>query len=113
LPGYFLRTLEQAGQVLDAVNNPRLKIMFDCYHVFTQSGDLLEHFSRYVDKIGHIQIAAAEQRAEPFPGTLDYGILLPQFQALGYEGAFGCEYRPNSKTEAGLSWRDQFSTLGG
>jgi len=113
LPGYFLRTLAQAGQVLDAINNPRLKIMFDCYHVFIQSGDLLEHFSRYVDKIGHIQIAAAEQRAEPFPGALDYGVLLPQFQALGYQGAFGCEYCPKSKTEAGLSWRDQFSTLGG
>ena len=62
LPGYFLRTLEQAGQVLDAINNPRLKIMFDCYHVFIQSGDLLEHFSRYVDKIGHIQIAGRAAR---------------------------------------------------
>ena len=109
LPGYFLSTLDQASTVLKEITNPRLKILFDCYHVFTQSGDVLKNFAAHSDRIGHVQIAAAEARAEPFPGELDYSFLLPRFQALGYDGAFGCEYRPKSITEAGLSWRDQFS----
>jgi len=108
LPGYFLKTVTQAAQVLDVINNPRLKIMFDCYHVFTQTGDVLKTFAKYVDKIGHVQISAAELRAEPFKGVLDYSLLLPQFQALGYQGPLGCEYRPKTKTADGLRWRDQF-----
>ena len=108
LSGYFLKSLTQAAQILDGINNPRLKIMFDCYHVFRQSGDVLKNFAKYVDKIGYVQISAAELRAEPFKGALDYSFLLPQFQALGYKGPLGCEYRPKNKTEDGLSWRDQF-----
>jgi hydroxypyruvate isomerase len=53
-----------------------------------------------------VQIAAAEGRAEPFLGTLDYAALLPKFKKLGYAGAFGCEYRPTGKTEDSLSWRN-------
>ncbi|MGH1484321.1 MAG: hydroxypyruvate isomerase family protein [Geminicoccales bacterium] len=106
LPGYFLRTVEQAGDVLSDIGHPRLKIMFDCYHVFRESGTLLEPFHRHVHSIGHVQIASAEGRAEPFPGALDYGTLLPAFQDAGYTGLFGGEYRPRTTTEDGLTWRD-------
>ena len=112
LPGYFLNNLAQAAQVLNAIRNPRLKILFDCYHVLKQSGDLVGNFTTFADQIGHVQIAAAEARGEPFPGELDYTMLLPKFQSLGYIGPFGCEYRPKNTTEAGLSWRDKFMRPG-
>ncbi len=108
LPGYFLRTINQAATIVDKINHPRLKIMFDCYHIYRESGDLVKNFADHADKIGHIQIAAAENRAEPFPGALDYNDILPEFKRLGYQGAFGCEYRPSSSTEGGLAWRDPF-----
>lgn len=108
LPGYFLRTIDQAAAIIDKVHHPRLKIMFDCYHVYKESGDLVENFANHADKVGHIQIAAAENRAEPFPGVLDFNHIVPEFKRLGYRGAFGCEYRPASSTESGLSWRDPF-----
>ena len=108
LPGYFLRTINQAATILDKINHPRLKIMFDCYHIYRESGDLVKNFADHADKIGHIQIAAAENRAEPFPGALDYSDILPEFKRLGYQGAFGCEYRPSSSTEGGLAWRNPF-----
>ena len=34
LPGYFLRTIKQAATIVDKINHPRLKIMFDCYHIY-------------------------------------------------------------------------------
>ena len=108
LHGYFLNNLLQAAYVLDAIGNPRLEILFDCYHVLKQSGELVENFTAFVDQIAHVQIAAAEAREEPFRGELDYTMLLPKFQALGYFGPFGCEYRPKTTTEVGLRWRDQF-----
>ncbi|MYH58085.1 MAG: TIM barrel protein [Boseongicola sp. SB0675_bin_26] len=108
LPGYFLRTVEQAAEVLSDIGHPRLKIMFDCYHVFRESGDLFANFSAHAGNIGHVQIAAAESRAEPFPGVIDYGDLLPAMRSCGYAGRIGCEYRPVGPTEDGLSWRDAF-----
>ena len=108
LPGYFLRTISQAAGVIKQINHPRLKIMFDCYHIYRESGDLIKNFSAHVNYIGHVQIAALAERAEPFPGVLDYSSILREFRALGYKGAFGCEYRPKSKTEDGLGWRKQF-----
>ena len=108
LPGYFLRSISQAAEVIKQINHPRLKIMFDCYHIYRESGDLIKNFSAYANNIGHVQIAAIEERAEPFLGVLDYSFVLPKLKALGYDGAFGCEYRPKSKTEDGLIWRKQF-----
>ncbi len=105
VPGYFLRTIEQAADILSEVDSPRLKILFDCYHIHRESGDVSGRFTSHADKIGHVQIAAAEKRAEPFPGALDYCALLPEFQTRGYSGPFGCEYRPTGKTETGLAWR--------
>ena len=108
LSGYFLRTIDQAAAIIDKIDHPRLKIMFDCYHIYKESGDLVKNFADHADKIGHVQIAAAENRAEPFPGALNYSDILPEFKRLGYQGAFGCEYRPSSSTEGGLGWRDPF-----
>ena len=108
LSGYFLRTIDQAAAIIDKINHPRLKIMFDCYHIYTESADLVKNFADHADKIGHVQIAAAENRAEPFPGALNYSDILPEFKRLGYQGAFGCEYRPSGSTEGGLGWRDPF-----
>ena len=106
LPGYFLRRIVQTADVLREMNHPRLKIMFNCYLVFRETGDLVDSFSAHADKIGHVQIAATEGRPEPFLGAIDYAFLLPEFQKLGYAGAFGCEYRPTGKTEDSVSWRN-------
>ena len=108
LSGYFLRTIDQAAAIIDKIDHPRLKIMFDCYHIYKESGDLVKNFADHADKIGHVQIAAAENRAEPFAGALNYSDILPEFKRLGYQGAFGCEYRPSGSTEGGLGWRDPF-----
>ncbi|WP_299848484.1 TIM barrel protein [uncultured Roseovarius sp.] len=107
LPGFFLRTIDQAAGILAQVNHPRLKILFDCYHIHRESGDVPKLFRAHAGQIGHVQIAAAENRAEPFAGALEYQTLLADFQACGYAGPFGCEYRPATTTEAGLSWRAQ------
>ena len=44
LPGYFLRTIDQAAAIIDTIDHPRLKIMFDCYHIYKESGDLVKNF---------------------------------------------------------------------
>lgn len=105
-PGYFLRSLFQAADILSQINHPRLKILFDCYHIHAEGGDVAALFTAHAARIGHVQIAAAEQRGPPYPGALDYAALLPGFRAAGYTGAFGCEYRPKGATGDSLGWRE-------
>ncbi|MCB2109529.1 hydroxypyruvate isomerase family protein [Albidovulum sp.] len=111
-PAYFLHDLDQALAILAEVAHPRLKILFDCYHIETQHGDCLARFRAAAGQVGHVQIASIPTREEPDRGTLDYATLLPAMRAAGYAGAFGCEYRPHAQTgagtEAGLGWMRAF-----
>lgn len=108
IPGYFLHSLDQACRVLDEIGHPRLKIMFDCFHIEMAHGALIDRFRACAAQVGHVQIASVPARAEPETGpdaALDYGVILPALRQAGYGGMFGCEYRPATTTDAGLGWR--------
>ena len=73
-PGYFLRTTDQACDVISDADRPNLKIMFDCYHVGRTEGDVLTRLGDLLPLIGHIQFAAVPDRGPPGRGELDYDV---------------------------------------
>lgn len=103
-PGYFLRTTDQALDIIAAVGAPNIKLMFDCYHIQIMQGDLMHRLQTHLNAIGHIQIAAVPDRREPDHGEIDYREILRFIDAIGYDRPIGAEYRPAATTEAGLSW---------
>ena len=103
IPGYFLNSLDQAAGIIAEVGHPRLKILFDCYHVETEHGGCLDRFLAVAPLVGHVQIASVPGRNEPTVGALDYARLLPRMRGAGYVGAFGCEYRPLVAPDAMLA----------
>lgn len=103
-PGYFLQTTDQAAAILDRLGRPGVRMMFDCYHVEMQEGDILARFRRHRDRIGHVQFAQAPGRGAPVGGGIDFGALFPALRAAGYDGYFGAEYRPAGRTEDSLGW---------
>ncbi len=105
-PGYFLRTLDQALDIVEAAQLPRLRIMFDCYHMQIEGGDLLARLRNHLPMIGHVQIAAVPDRGEPDRGEVDFAWLLPRMAEAGYEGWIGAEYRPRASTAEGLGWME-------
>jgi hydroxypyruvate isomerase len=108
VPGYFLRTSEQAAGIIAELGRGNVKILFDCYHTQISEGDLLRRFERLQPVIGHVQIAAVPSRAEPDEGEVAYERLLASFEAAGYAGFIGAEYRARSTEEEGLAWMDRF-----
>ena len=81
IPGYFLSSLDQAADILGEVGHPRLKILFDCYHVETEHGGCIDRFLAVAPVVGHVQIASVPGRNEPTEGALDYADLLPAHAA--------------------------------
>ncbi len=103
-PGYFLRTTDQAREIIAALALPNLRLMFDCYHVGRTEGDVLTRFEALMPIIGHVQIAAVPDRGPPDHGELDYGIVLPGIARLGWGRPIGAEYKVAGRTEDSLAW---------
>lgn len=108
-PGYFLDGLPLARAVIEAVSLPGLRVMFDCYHLQRVQGNLVQAATDNLDIVGHVQFAAVPDRAEPDHGEVDYAWLLPRLAAMGYDGFFGAEYKPQT---AEFSWLRRFRNLG-
>jgi len=104
VPGYFLSDCESAASIIAECGGEGIRIMYDCYHMQIMRGDLLRQAERWMDLIGHIQLAAVPDRGEPGRGEVDYDWLLPALRDAGYRGCFGAEYRPRGTTSEGLGW---------
>lgn len=100
VPGYFLSSLYQAADIADTLNNPRLKLLFDLYHVRAIGYGWVEVVRDLMPFIGHVQLSGWPDRDEPQLASSMIGMLA----ALGYRGDFGAEYRPRASVEEGLGW---------
>ena len=86
-----------------------VKVMFDCYHTQIMQGDLIRRLETQVPLIGHVQIAAVPDRAEPDHGEVNYPEICRALDRMGYEGWIGAEYKPRGRTEDGLGWLSAWS----
>lgn len=112
VPGYFLASVPQAMELIDELELPGLRLMFDCYHVARIHGDVLGMFTGCAPRVGHVQFASVPDRAEPDHGEVDYRRLLPALVEAGWNGPFGAEYRPAATTTDGLSWLHEWRRTG-
>ncbi|MEI2417685.1 TIM barrel protein [Orrella sp. JC864] len=103
-PGYFLRSVEQAAQVIESQGLDSLRIMFDCYHTQIEEGDVITRLRRHFGKLGHIQIAGVPARGEPDRGELNYTEILRELRQLGWSGHIGAEYKPSGASAQSLAW---------
>jgi hydroxypyruvate isomerase len=106
MPGYFYSTLGEVADLMDAIDRPNLRLMFDVYHVAVAEGNILTKLDRHLPRIGHVQIAAVPSRAEPDEGEVCYRAVFEALDRLGYAGWVGCEYKPRAGTQDGLRWTE-------
>ena len=67
-------------------------------------GELSKTIENNLAKIAHFQIADNPGRNEPGTGEINYGYLFNLLDRRGYMGWIGCEYKPATTTQDGLSW---------
>ena len=103
-PDYFLRSTDQAINIMNEVNASNLQLMFDCYHVGRNEGDVVTRFKALQPVIGHVQFASVPTRGAPDQGELNYAFVFREIDAAGWAKPLGAEYKPGGSTEATLGW---------
>jgi hydroxypyruvate isomerase len=103
-PGYFGDDVERCIDLVKQVDSPRMKLLFDVYHVQVMNGDVIRRIQQYHEYIGHYHVAGVPGRGEldetqelNFPAVM--GVIL----ATGYTGFVSQEFIP--------TWTDKLAAL--
>lgn len=107
-PGYFLSSTSQARLIIDELGRENIALMFDCYHVQLNEGDLTHRLKDLMPVIGHIQFASVPDRGSPDHGEIDYKYLFRVISDLGFQSPLGAEYKLTGSTELTLGWMSKF-----
>ncbi|MDR0497321.1 MAG: TIM barrel protein [Treponema sp.] len=92
--GYYLDSSYVAFEIVRAVNNAYVKVLFDCYHMQIMEGNLVNNIKTNIDFIGHFHSAAVPGRHEHNKGETDYPFVIHAAEEAGYDRYFGLEYWP-------------------
>ncbi|MEK0081763.1 hydroxypyruvate isomerase [Benzoatithermus flavus] len=104
IPGFFVRTPDQAARIIAEVGADNLFIQYDFYHQQRTAGELAATFRKHQSRIAHVQIADNPGRHEPGTGEINFPFLFRLLDEAGYRGWIGCEYKPGTTTREGLAW---------
>ncbi len=99
--GNFLAHTQMAAEMTRLINSPKLKILYDVYHMQLNEGCISDTIRDYCDQFGHIHVADAPGRHEPGTGEINYASVFRMLEKYGYTGRIGFELFPlNSTAEA-------------
>ncbi|MGE3247157.1 MAG: hydroxypyruvate isomerase family protein [Beijerinckiaceae bacterium] len=109
---YFVSRADEIVALLEQVDRPNVKLLFDFYHIQIMDGDLLRRMDRHWNHIGHFQFAGVPDRHEPQDCEINYPFLFAEIAQRGWTGFAGAEYRPRGATHEGLGWLSSFQPGG-
>jgi hydroxypyruvate isomerase len=93
-PTIYLDGVTEAFEIVKAVDNPHVKVLYDIYHEQRQFGNLIEKFEAHIDQVGLIHIADVPGRHEPGTGEINYLNIYRRLAELGYKGTIAMEFYP-------------------
>ena len=96
--GNFLKYTQTGAEICRLIDSPRLKLLYDIYHMQINEGCICDTISNYGDQFGHIHVSDAPGRHEPGTGEINYKKVLRHLEARGYRGLVGYELFPLTDT---------------
>ena len=100
--GNFLETTKMGAELVRLIGSPKLKLLYDVYHMQINEGNICDTLQAYIDCIGHVHIADAPGRHEPGTGEIRYAFVLSFLEKLGYQGVVGSELFPKTDTASAV-----------
>jgi hydroxypyruvate isomerase len=91
------------AHVCDMVGSPRVKLLYDIYHMQIMDGDIIHTIQDYHTYFGHYHTAGVPGRHEiDETQELYYPAIVRAIQATGYDGYLGQEFLPAGDPIEGL-----------
>ena len=100
--GYYLDSTYTAFEILKCVDSPKIKLLYDVYHMQVMEGNIIENVTNNIGRIGHFHSAGVPGRNEHFNGETSYPTVLKAIEKTGYDGYFGMEYWPTYDSKKSL-----------
>jgi len=103
-PGYFGDDVDFCVELINRVGSPRMKLLFDIYHVQIMNGDVIRRLRQHKDVIAHIHTAGVPGRGElDEKQELNYPAIMREIVDLRYTGYVAQEFIP--------TWDDKAAAL--
>ena len=101
--GYFLDNSAAGFELVRAVDSPRIKVLYDIYHMQIMEGNIIETLAGNLDVIGHVHVADVPGRHEPGTGELNYANILKALREAGYDKYLGFELDPTVPSDQAMT----------
>jgi hydroxypyruvate isomerase len=98
-PGYFLHGSAAGFDLVRAVGSPRIKLLYDVYHMQVMEGNVTQTLIGNLDLIGHLHVADVPGRHQPGTGELNYANIFAALRRAGYDRYVGFEFEPTVPSE--------------
>jgi hydroxypyruvate isomerase len=94
-PGYMCDRTSWGVEMCKRVNSPRVKLLYDIYHMQIMEGDVIRTIQQNIKHIGHFHTAGNPGRHE-FDETqeMNYIGISKAIAETGYQGYMAHEYTP-------------------
>ena len=103
-PGYFGDDVDFCVELIRQVDSPRMKLLFDIYHVQIMNGDVIRRLRQYKDVIAHYHTAGNPGRGElDEKQEINYPAIMQAILDTGYKGFVAQEFIP--------TWPDKIEAL--
>ena len=99
-PSIYLTRVEEAFDIVRAINSPHVRVLYDFYHQERElpagSGlaPLLSPLHGNIDLLGLVHVADVPGRHAPGTGTIDYPGIYRALEQGGYHGWMAMEFQP-------------------
>ncbi len=101
--GYQGDDLDYVAGIIRRVRSPRVKLLFDVYHVQIMHGDVIRRLEETKDILGHVHTAGNPGRGELDENQeIQYAPIMRKLVELGYQGYVGHEFIPTRNPLEGL-----------
>jgi hydroxypyruvate isomerase len=103
-PGYHGDDLDWVAGIVRKVGSPRVRLLFDVYHVQVMHGDLIRRIEQTKDVIGHVHTAGNPGRGELDDAQeINYPAVMKKLLQIKYAGYVGQEFIPTRNPLEGLT----------
>jgi hydroxypyruvate isomerase len=102
-PQYYLWSVPEAFRIIEEVNHPQVKFLYDFYHAQISGGNLIAHLQQHIENVGLVHIADVPGRHEPGTGEINYLNIYKKLAELRYDHYVAMEFFPTGDAVKALA----------